>query len=77
MRDEGERLVVRLTDTLTGALAGATDERLAEVAGPWSLTEEFWGQGDRQVLTSFRHQLRQLAHAAQERSERLYCWVCV
>ena len=41
-RDDGERLVVRLTASLTEALADATETRLATVATAWAQTEEFW-----------------------------------
>lgn len=77
MRDEGERLVLPLTERLTGALAAASEEQLAEVALPWSQTEEFWGDGDPQVLSGFLSELAGLAHDAVERQQRLYCWVCV
>jgi hypothetical protein len=77
VRDGGERLVMRLTDSLTEALATASDDRLTEVAVPWSQTEEFWGQGDPQDLGSFLLELAQLARTAQLRGERLYCWLSV
>jgi len=76
-RDGGERLVLTLTDTLRDALAAASAERLAELAVPWSQTEEFWGEGEPEVLSTFLNSLAGLARQAQEKQERLYCWVCV
>ena len=77
MRDGGERLVVRLSDTLANALAGATDQELAQVAVPWSQTDEFWGQGSPDVLAGFLGELAELARHARGNSEHLYCWLCV
>jgi hypothetical protein len=76
-RDDGERLVLTLTDTLRDALAATSAERLAELAVPWSQTEEFWGQGDPEILSTFLTGLAGLARQAQDKHERLYCWVCV
>ena len=47
IRDEGQLLVVALTDALSRALAAASPQRLADVAVPWAATEEFWGQATR------------------------------
>lgn len=77
VRDEGERLVLSLTDELQQLLAEQAPERLDAVAGPWSQTEEFWGHGDPEVLAHFLRQLSQLARGARDRDHRLYCWVCV
>ena len=77
VRDEGERLVLSLTDELQQVLAEQAPEQLDAVAGPWSQTEEFWGHGDPEVLTDFLRELSQLAHHARDRGHRLYCWVCV
>jgi hypothetical protein len=77
IRDGGERLVLTLTDSLTSALAEASPERLAEVAVPWSRTEEFWGGADPDTLTEILRDLAGLARRAQAGSQRLYCWVCV
>ncbi len=59
--DEGELLIIRLPQELTQALVAAPDERLGELAGPWSEIEEFWGQGDPAALTDFLARLKQLA----------------
>jgi len=76
-QDGGERLVLTLTDPLRDALAAATSERLAELGVPWSQTEEFWGQGDPEVLATFLNSLAGLARQARDKQQRLYCWVCV
>ncbi|WBB74321.1 hypothetical protein O7602_01800 [Micromonospora sp. WMMD1128] len=77
VRDDGEVLVISLTDELRAALADAPESRLREVARPWSETEEFWGQGDQSVLAEVLIELAGLARRATTRDERLYCWVCV
>jgi hypothetical protein len=77
IRDEGEGVVVTLTDELQDALAAADDAQLASVAVPWSQTEEFWGQDDPQMLAELLHELAELARRARSRDERLYCWICV
>ncbi|WP_334613759.1 hypothetical protein [Micromonospora sp. CPCC 205556] len=77
VRDEGERLVLSLTDELQQALVEQAPGRLDAVAVPWSQTEEFWGHGDPEVLAEFLRELSQLAHQARDRDHRLYCWVCV
>ena len=74
VRDGGERLVLTLTDVLTSALAEASQERLAEVAVPWSRTEEFWGGTDPESLTHILRDLAGLARRAQASSQQLYCW---
>lgn len=77
VRDEGERLVLTLTDGLVAALAGAGPEDLASVADPWAQTEEFGGAGDPRALTALLGQMATLARDARSRGDNLYCWVCV
>ncbi len=77
VEDGGERLVIALTDSISAALADADDARLASVALPWSRIEEFWGQVNPEELASWLGELAALSRRARERSERLYCWVCV
>ncbi|NIK56933.1 hypothetical protein [Kribbella shirazensis] len=77
IRDGGERVVLALADSLTIALAEACPERLAEVAVPWSRTEEFWGSADPDTLTEILRDLAGLAGRAQAASQRLYCWISV
>ena len=77
IRDEGQLLVVALTDALSQALAAASPQRLADVAVPWAATEEFWGQADPHDLAMVLNELSGLAGRAQAKGERLYCWVCV
>lgn len=76
-RNGGERLICNLTDTLTATLASASDERLEQVAEPWSRTEEFWGTADPVVLAEFLRDLAGLARRAEANGQRLYCWVSV
>ncbi|RHW24121.1 hypothetical protein D0Z08_25690 [Nocardioides immobilis] len=77
VRDGGEGMVHTLTDGLVDALAQAEADRLAEVAVPWSQTEEFWGAGDPEELTALLQDLAQLAREARARNESVYCWVSV
>ncbi|WP_106399877.1 hypothetical protein [Actinocorallia populi] len=70
---EGEHGVVTLNDHIVQALAKADRAKLAEVAVPWSRTEEFWGQGDPENLTEFLVELAALAQRAIDRGHRLYC----
>jgi hypothetical protein len=77
VREGGERLVLTLTDGLVDALAQASDERLAEVAVPWSETEEFWRSGDPSALTPLLLDLANLCRDARSRGDQVYCWVCV
>ncbi|WP_297550380.1 hypothetical protein [Amycolatopsis sp.] len=77
VRDEGERVVVTLTDELQAALASADEARLRDVAPPWSQTDEFPSSADPDHATSVLGELAGLARTATERGERLYCWICV
>jgi hypothetical protein len=76
VRDEGEQLVVTITDELQRALTDLVPERLAAVAVPWAQTEEFRGSGDPGVLANFLEELAGLAVRATEQRQRLYCWIC-
>jgi hypothetical protein len=76
--NNGERIVVALSDELQAALADADDERLASMSVPWSQIEEFWPpRPDPAELVSWIEELAALARRARGRSERLYCWICV
>ncbi|GHJ14982.1 MULTISPECIES: hypothetical protein [unclassified Micromonospora] len=77
IHNDGEVLVISLTDELRAALAAASESRLREVAAPWSETEEFWGQAEPSILAEALIELAGLARRAATRGERLYCWVCV
>jgi hypothetical protein len=77
VEDDGERVVVTLTDELQASLADADDARLAAAAGPWSQTDEFFGSADPRDAADFLQQLAALARRARDRDERLYCWICV
>ncbi|WP_351235031.1 hypothetical protein [Streptomyces sp. NPDC002133] len=67
--------VVTLTDQLRDALAEASAERLAEVAVPWSLTEEFDGSADPGMPADFLERLAAVARPARSQSHGLYCWM--
>ena len=71
---QGEVWVFRLSDALTGALAGASSDRLREVAEPWSRTEELVGT-DPGLLAMSLDGLAGLARRARSDGGRLYCWV--
>lgn len=75
--DGGEQLVQRTPDTLVAALAAASDERLAEVAVLWSQTEEFWGEGDPEVLAGFLGEMAELARHTRASRQHMYCRTCV
>jgi hypothetical protein len=69
--------VVTLTEELQAALATATREQIVAVAALWWETEEFYGQGDPEILADFLLELADLARQACQRGERLYCWICL
>jgi hypothetical protein len=75
--DGGQPFVIALTDELKDALASADDDQLRSAAGPWSQTEEFFGQGDPDILTDALRELAELARRANAANRRIYCWVCV
>lgn len=76
-RNDHHRLVLALSDELTTALAEATQTRLAEVATPWSETDEFFGAAAPEDLIGFLTAIAGLAREAQAKGQQLYCWVCV
>ncbi|GAA1544002.1 hypothetical protein GCM10009827_074710 [Dactylosporangium maewongense] len=75
--DDGERMVVTVTDELQQALARCSPDELARAAAAWARTEELGGDDDVEPLTVFLGELAILAREALGRGERLYCWVCV
>lgn len=77
IRDGGERLVLRVYDKFTDALATADPAQLAAVAVPWSQTEEFWGQGDPTLLTQVLQELSRMCAQGTSTGTHLYCWICV
>ncbi|MFJ8961254.1 hypothetical protein ACIRG5_17875 [Lentzea sp. NPDC102401] len=74
IEDDGERLVLTVTDGLRDALAGA--DELTDVAVAWAKIEELNGF-DPVVLAEILRELQALAAEAVKNEERLYCWVCV
>lgn len=77
VRNEGERVVVPVRGALVSALINASPSQLAEVAEPWSQTEEFWGRGDPEQLLEFLRKLQQLSGHTAEAGTRVYSWICV
>lgn len=77
IRDGGELLVMAVPDSTVSALAESTDEQLAQSAGPWSETEEFWGQADPESLSALIMDLAGLSRRALSDGNKVYCWVCV
>ncbi len=76
-QDGGEQLVFRLSDPLMTALIDAGPGRLAQVAESWARAEEFYGQGDPDMLLEFLTALHGLAAQAWSRDDQVYCWACV
>jgi len=77
VRDEGERLVLTLSDELQLALSEASDDQLDAVAVPWSQTEDVAGRADAGAVAHVVRELAHLARIATAANQRLYCWVCV
>ncbi|MDR2293813.1 MAG: hypothetical protein LBE05_01200 [Microbacterium sp.] len=73
--DHESAWVVSLPPEFTEAVACASDEKLAEVVGPWSQTEEFWGGEDPAELLDMLREWRGLAQTTQQRGENMYCWM--
>lgn len=78
-RNSGERLVVALSDEIHEALAAADRESIARVVPDWLATDEFqmthgWSEAD---VARIVDDLSALARRAKNRSDKLYCWVCV
>ncbi|MET8630720.1 hypothetical protein ABZW30_44730 [Kitasatospora sp. NPDC004669] len=72
--DDGA-FVVSLTDTLTAALASASQDDLVRFAEPWSKTDELRQIGvNVEVTADVLEALAGLAQRAQASDQRLYCW---
>lgn len=76
MSEDYDRIIITVTDALASALAAADDARLAEVAEPWSQTEELEG-ADPAQLAAFARDLAALARRAAASGHRVYCWACI
>ena len=76
-RDNGEVIVLRVSEAFQQVLASADEARLREIVQPWSQIEEFWGEGDPDELLPMMQDLSQLARTGIETARRLYCWICV
>ncbi|GGM23468.1 hypothetical protein GCM10010129_79830 [Streptomyces fumigatiscleroticus] len=73
-RDGGERLVLTISDELQGVLARAVASELTAAGRHWV---KVWGSGDADAIGGLLHELAELARGAQQRGERLHCWICV
>lgn len=71
-RHDGEEVVVRISEHLERALVDVTDAHLAEVAVPWSGTEELAGS-DPADLAAFAQALAALARRARDTGGHVYC----
>ncbi|WP_079174564.1 hypothetical protein [Streptomyces mirabilis] len=73
--EDGGAFVVSLTDTLTAALATASQDDLVRSAEPWSKTDELRQIGINVEFTAgVLEALAGLAQRAQASGQRLYCW---
>lgn len=68
-------LVIRIGDEFMGQLAAAEDQRLVELAVPWSQIEEFHGQASVPGLSDLLLRLKGLAKHTVETGEHAYCWL--
>jgi hypothetical protein len=71
--------VTNLADEVRDALAGLDDARLHEAATSWTGIEEFSHYSDNTVESSAAiiMLLVELARAARDAGEHLYCWICL
>ncbi|MEU9862481.1 hypothetical protein AB0D99_16580 [Streptomyces sp. NPDC047971] len=73
--EEGGAFVVSLTDSLTAALASASQDDLVRFADPWSKTDELRQIGvGVEFTTGVLEALADLAQRAHSSGQRLYCW---
>lgn len=77
MLEDGELVVVSLTDALRDALADCEASALRDIAAGWSKTEGvFYYPADPENLASVLKQLSGLARRAVSRGAHLYCLIC-
>ncbi|MFD7641530.1 hypothetical protein ACFV4P_12835 [Kitasatospora sp. NPDC059795] len=77
MIEDGEVVVLALSDVFRDALARRGDEALREVAERWAAAEEaFHGPADPDELARFLGELAAIAVRSTARGAHLYCWVC-
>ncbi|WP_406091779.1 hypothetical protein [Streptomyces sp. NBC_01013] len=75
--EEGELMVVSLTDALRDGLATHDPRSLCDVATGWASTEgAFHGPADPEDLTGFLERLSEVAGRAVTRGAGPYCWIC-
>ncbi|MEV7119623.1 hypothetical protein [Kitasatospora griseola] len=77
MIEDGEVVVLALSNVLRDALARQGDAALGEVAERWATADEvFHGPADAGQLAEFLRELARIARRAAARGAGLYCWVC-
>jgi hypothetical protein len=76
-RDGGERLVLKIGDKFSAALASAEEVQLRDLALPWSEIEEFYGDASVEGLVTFLIELRDLVVEAKATHSYTYCWLSV
>ncbi|MFJ5924523.1 hypothetical protein ACIQF6_18185 [Kitasatospora sp. NPDC092948] len=77
MDEDGEAVVLSLSDAFRDALARQDDAALGEVAERWAAVDGvFDGPADPDELAEFLRELAGIAARAVARCARLYCWVC-
>ena len=74
-RNGSEQLVVTISDELQAVLANAGVAELSAAAGQWANDRHH--SDDAAPLAHLLSELSALARGANERNERLYCWICV
>lgn len=77
VRDNGERLVLRIDDRFIEKLASVDPARIQELVVPWSEIEEFSGQASVSGLTELLMRLRGLSQHVVDSGGHAYCWICV
>ncbi|GAA1989103.1 hypothetical protein [Catenulispora subtropica] len=79
IRDEGECLVLPISDATSAALAAATGPELTTAAQAWAEESALPGSPtpDLEPIVRLLTALGELARGAAERGERLYCWMCL
>jgi hypothetical protein len=76
-RDNGQELVLTISDETQAVLAGASSEDLSTAAEQWSSQDGRLSNIDAAPLAHLLGELSALARGASEHDEHLYCWICL
>lgn len=76
MSHEGPWVTV-LDDRARDVLADIPADRVPDLAERWATVEEFRGHADPEFLREVVADFSALALRARERSESLFCWICL